>query len=225
MSSRPRPFFALKSKNVYSYRPIDKKGIYTLNKSKEINFEYFKNQILINSILKNGTQSINFNLGSVDGLYTWLVKESGNFYTARIREGQEMGTLHTNIDYLTFDDDPSNVIAAGEIEKIGDTLKFNFASGSYMKTMTINNDLIERIKALLTSFGFTHIDYKEDPKKSFINLENDRLKPKLTSNNNTNRIKKLNKMYGWTPKGGNHKKRLTKHNRKHQRKHRRTHKK
>ncbi len=219
MSGRTKPFYSFKSSSAYSYKPDGVKGQYTLNKSKEINYAYFKGKILINGILKDGTQLMKFNIESPDGLYTWIVKESGIFYTARIREGQEIGTLHTNIDYLTFDDDPSNVIAAGEIEKTGDNLKFNFASGSYKKSMTINKDLINRITTLLQSFGFMDVEYKEDPTKSFINLENDRLKPK--SNINMNRVKKLNEMYGWNPSptGGK------RHTKKHRVKRRKTHKK
>lgn len=216
-----KPFYAFKS-STYMYRPTGnvnpngtpsyQKGVYKLNKSKEINYNYFKSAILINGLLKNGIQHMDFNPSVPDGLYTWIVKQSGNFYTAKIIEGQEIGTLHNNIVVLTHDEDKTKVIAAGEIEKIGNSIKFNFVSGTYMKSITINDNLISKIKHLLQSFGFTNIIYMEDPTETFINLENNRLKPLK------NRTNKLNTMYSWNPLGG---KRYTK---KYKVKRRKTHK-
>ncbi len=207
-----KPFYAFKSKDVYTYRPeinpngsiVYKKGIYSINKTKAINYNYFKSNIIMNN---------DFNPSVLDGLYTWVLKKSGNFYTAKISEGQEIGTLHNNIVVLTYDDDPSNIQAAGEIEKIGDMITFNFASGSYMKNkISITDQLIEQLTKKLKFFKWPTINYSGTI-NSFIKLENDRLKP------STNRIKKLNTMYTWKNMGG---KRRTRHNRI---KRRKTHKK
>lgn len=212
--SGKKPFFASKSKNVYTYRPTNvgyQKGIYTINKDKVINYEYFKGDILTNNT---------FTIESDNGLYTWIIKTSGNFYTVRQKEGQEIGTLHNNLVFLTFDNDPSDVKLAGEIEKIGPFITFNFASGTYMTKTEITSAIIDSFIKKLSAFGWSeaNITYSGSI-KTFINLENDRLKP------SKNRTNKLNTMYKWSPIGGNHKKRLTTHNRKRNRKHRRTHKK
>lgn len=211
-----KPFYAFKT-TTHMYRPTGnvnpngtlsyEKGVYKLNKSKEINYNYFKSGILIND---------KFNPLASDGLYTWIVKKSQNFYTAKINDGQEIGTLHNNIVVLTYDEDPTGIKAAGEIEKIGDSIKFNFASGTYMKSITINDNLIGKMKQLLQSFGFKGITYMEDPTKSFINLENVRLKT------NKGRANKLNTMYSWNPLGG---KRYTKKYRVKRRKMQKTQKK
>jgi hypothetical protein len=207
-----KPFYVFKSKLIHIYRPelkpngsiVYKKGKYLINKNKAINYNYFKSKIKTN---------YDFNPSVEDGLYTWVLKKSDNFYTAKINEGQEIGTLHNNIFVLTYDDDPSNIQAAGEIEKIGDKLTFNFSSGTYMKDdRPITDQLIKQFIEKLESFGWSNINYSGTT-TSFINLENDRLKP------SANRLEKLNTMYTWTNLGG---KRRTKRNRV---KRRKTHKK
>ena len=208
-------FFAFKSKGVHTYKSTNtngyQKGIYTINKTKSINYNYFKGNILTNDA---------FTTDSDNGLYTWIIKKSGNFYTARIREGQEIGTLHNNLAFLTFDNDPSDVKLAGEIEKSGPFITFNFASGTYMTKTEITSIIIDSFIKKLSKFGWpeANITYSGSI-KTFINLENDRLKP------NKNRTNKLNTIYKWSSqKGGKnniHKKRLTTR----YRNHRRTHKK
>lgn len=207
-----KPFYVFKSKDVHIYRPelnangsiVYKKGKYSINKTKAINYNYFKSNIITND---------EFNPSVEDGLYTWVLKSSGNFYTAKINEGQEIGTLHNNIVVLTYDNDPNNIQAAGEIEKIGNELTFNFSSGTYMKDdIPITDQLIKQFIEKLKSFGWSNINYSGKT-TSFIKLENDRLKP------SEERLKKLNTMYTWSNLGG---KRRTKRNRV---KRRKTHKK
>lgn len=106
------------------------------------------------------------------GIYTWILRASGNIYAAKIITKQEIGTLHANLDMLTIDDDDSPIIAAGEFLKKDDgTFQFNLLSGSYMakytfkkvrgesdntyleRVLPIRNQLVGDIQAYLTPYG------------------------------------------------------------------------
>jgi hypothetical protein len=67
-----------------------------------------------------------------DGVYTWIIKTirgHQTFITAPVKTKQELGTLHVNLDDLTG---PGEVVAAGELLKLGDEVFYNLQSGTYM---------------------------------------------------------------------------------------------
>ena len=67
-----------------------------------------------------------------DGVYTWIIKTirgHQTFITAPVKTKQELGTLHVNLDDLTG---PGEIIAAGELLKLGDDVFYNLQSGTYM---------------------------------------------------------------------------------------------
>lgn len=72
-------------------------------------------------------------ISAVPGIYTWILRGSGNIYASKTVTKQEIGTLHQNLDLLTTPFDASPIIAAGEFEKNPDgSINFNLLSGSYM---------------------------------------------------------------------------------------------
>ncbi len=106
------------------------------------------------------------------GIYTWILRASGNIYAAKIITKQEIGTLHANLDMLTIDDDDSPIIAAGEFLKKDDgTFQFNLLSGSYMakytfkkirgesdskyleRVLPIRNQLVRDVQGYLTPYS------------------------------------------------------------------------
>jgi hypothetical protein len=103
------------------------------------------------------------------GLYTWILRESGNIYAAKTITKQEIGTLHTNIDMLTSSIDNSNIYAAGELEIIKEenyapvTIIFNLLSGSYMvkkfkglsekNTLGLRNVIVDNVKDVFMKYG------------------------------------------------------------------------
>jgi len=67
-----------------------------------------------------------------DGVYTWIIKTIRGhpaFITAPVKTKQELGTLHVNLDDLTGS---GEVVAAGELLKLGDEVFYNLQSGTYM---------------------------------------------------------------------------------------------
>ncbi len=109
----------------------------------------------------------NKSLATADkGLYTWILRESGNFYAAKTVTKQEVGSLHVNLDMLTHSTDKSPIIAAGELELTsGPFVMFNLLSGTYMADKFIklsNSDKIKyrnqlnmNVMQVLEKFGIT----------------------------------------------------------------------
>jgi len=67
-----------------------------------------------------------------DGAYTWIMKlRNGKLMlvAARARTEQELGTLHSNLDYFSGGGD---IEAAGEFLKAGTEILYNLQSGTYM---------------------------------------------------------------------------------------------
>jgi hypothetical protein len=111
-------------------------------------------------------------IDAYSGIYTWILRASGNIYAAKIITKQEIGTLHANLDMLTTDIDSSPIIAAGEFIKTDDgTFQFNLLSGSYMakdkfkkvrgesnskyleRVLPTRNQLVTDVKAYLIPYG------------------------------------------------------------------------
>ena len=72
-------------------------------------------------------------LPDVDGIFLWIIGEAPdgnvNVYFSHVVSCFEMGTKHAHIirHYAL-----TNIYGAGEMKKIGDDLKYNLASGTYM---------------------------------------------------------------------------------------------
>lgn len=84
---------------------------------------YFRKHILIGSQLAT----------SDDGPYTWILKKKPEsqqlLVAARTRTEQELGTLHSNLDYFSGE---GEIIAAGEFLKGGKQALYNLQSGTFM---------------------------------------------------------------------------------------------
>jgi hypothetical protein len=127
------------------------------NKLPEI-MNFFAKRIIKNEQLQNVNP----------GVYTWILRESGNVYAAKTMTKQEIGTLHINLDMLTSIDD-SKIYAAGELEIIREeknapvTIIFNLLSGSYMvknfkglsekDTLGLRNIIVDNVKNVFMKYG------------------------------------------------------------------------
>jgi hypothetical protein len=196
--------------------------LFNHNKSgeKKINYNYIRQNIFTID---------NFKPGISNAIYTWIIKSGNNFYAAKTREGQEIGTLHRNIADLTPGSNKiSDIIAAGELKIEGNNLEYNLRSGTFMEpkyTKLIGktpNEYTAELQDIFTSTLYGkgwNIKFVEgDPVIGgpLLNETN----PMITAN--TDHIKELNKMFKRIPypKAGG--KRRTKRNRV---KRRKTHKK
>ena len=100
------PYLALKHR-VPVVNGEGKKFLFNHNKSGvlKINYKYFHDEI---KTIKN------FIPGIPNGIYTWIIKTNNKFYAARTQEGQEIGTLHTNLAALTKGGNKiQDILAAG----------------------------------------------------------------------------------------------------------------
>lgn len=123
--------------------------------------DFFSKRLITNDELK----------AAEAGLYTWILRESGNIYASKTLTKQEIGTLHVNLDMLTKEKykDFSNIIAAGEFEIIKEDemmpnmIIFNLLSGSYMvkkfdklnnsDKLLLRNDIVKIVQNKLSSLG------------------------------------------------------------------------
>jgi hypothetical protein len=115
-----------------------------------------------------------------DGLYTWILKNSGNIYIAKTFTKQEIGTLHINLNNLTNSSNASDVYAAGELEILKEGyINFNLLSGTYMvpkfkkkdnaEKMKLRNEIVSKfINILMKRYGikanFIESDASEEEK-------------------------------------------------------------
>ena len=120
---------------------------------------YFSKRILFNEQL----------LEAAPGLYTWILRESGNLFAARTISKQEIGTLHINLKDLTDKIDNSDIYAAGEFEIDLPVIKFNLSSGTFMAKKFTNagkielrNEVVETVEKKLKSLSSA--DAKADAK-------------------------------------------------------------
>jgi hypothetical protein len=111
---------------------------------------YFSKRILFNEQL----------LEAAPGLYTWILRESGNLFAARTISKQEIGTLHINLKELTDKIDDSDIYAAGEFEINLPVIKFNLSSGTFMAKkfrnagkIELRNEVVETVEKKLKSLG------------------------------------------------------------------------
>jgi hypothetical protein len=111
---------------------------------------YFSKRILFNEQL----------LEAAPGLYTWILRESGNLFAARTISKQEIGTLHINLKDLTDKIDDSDIYAAGEFEINLPVIKFNLSSGTFMAKkfrnagkIELRNEVVETVEKKLKSLG------------------------------------------------------------------------
>ena len=109
---------------------------------------YFSKRILFNEQL----------LEAPPGLYTWILRESGNLFVARTISKQEIGTLHINLKELTDKIDNTDIYAAGEFEIDLPVIKFNLSSGTFMAKKFTNagkiklrNAIVETVEKKLKS--------------------------------------------------------------------------
>jgi hypothetical protein len=121
--------------------------------------KYFSGRLVTNEQL----------LGAKEGLYTWILRDSGNFYAIKTITKQEIGTLHANLKLFTDPYDASPIKAAGELEIIREekyappTIIFNLLSGTYMakkfdklsamNTLLLRNELVGAVEGKFMSFG------------------------------------------------------------------------
>lgn len=120
-------------------------------------FNFFSKKIVQNEELRNAKP----------GLYTWILRKSGNIFASKTLTKQEIGTLHINLDILTNKKDNSNIYAAGELEIIQKNTEpiniiFNLLSGSYMvkkfknlsnkNILILRNDIVRTFKNVLENF-------------------------------------------------------------------------
>lgn len=103
------------------------------------------------------------------GLYTWILRGSGNIYALKTLSKQEIGTLHANLKLLTDSTDSTPIEAAGELEIIKEesfappTVIFNLLSGTYMakkfeklsvkNTLILRNELVRVVENKFMSLG------------------------------------------------------------------------
>lgn len=111
---------------------------------------YFSKRILFNEQI----------LEAAPGLYTWILRESGNLFAARTISKQEIGTLHINLKDLTDKIDDSDIYAAGEFEINLPVIKFNLSSGTFMakkfrnaNKIELRNEVVETVEKKLKSLG------------------------------------------------------------------------
>ena len=114
---------------------------------------YFSKRIIFNEQL----------LEAAPGLYTWILRESGNLFAARTISKQEIGTLHINLKELTDKIDNTNIYAAGEFEINIPIIKFNLSSGTFMAKKFTNagkiklrNAIVERVEKKLKSLSLAN---------------------------------------------------------------------
>lgn len=100
-----------------------------------------------------------------DGVYEWILKSPSApagppslalaaesvFLAAPALSGQEVGSLHINLDMWT-DDCAFQVFAAGELEKRGASVSFNLKSGTYMESVVTSLAARERVASGVLSF-------------------------------------------------------------------------
>jgi hypothetical protein len=152
-------FFPLKTRemtitengNKFLYKPLPDKLSNIHN--------YFSKKLITNEQLLNAKS----------GLYTWILRKSGNFYAIKSITQQEVGTLHANLKLLTDSFDSSNIEGAGELEIIKEenfvppSIIFNLLSGTYMSkkfeklsaknTLVLRNDIIKNVQSTLINFN------------------------------------------------------------------------
>ena len=115
---------------------------------------YFSKRILFNEQL----------LEAPPGLYTWILRESGNLFAARTISKQEIGTLHINLKDLTDKIDNSDIYAAGEFEIDLPVIKFNLSSGTFMakkfrnaNKIELRNEVVETVEKKLKSLSLANV--------------------------------------------------------------------
>lgn len=96
--------------------------------------------------------------GAPDGVYTWILKEGG-LVICPVESNQEIGSIHANL--WTWTPTLGRILAAGELEKQGDTILYNLKSGSFMKTNLRNqayqNLFRSRVDSKLRELGLNPI--------------------------------------------------------------------
>jgi hypothetical protein len=122
--------------------------------------DFFTKRVIENDGLQNAEA----------GLYTWILRESGNIFASKTLTKQEIGTLHVNLDMLTKQKDNTNIYAAGELEVIKEnnspvTIIFNLLSGSYMvkkfdklsnaDKLILRNQIVTVVENKLSSLGIS----------------------------------------------------------------------
>jgi hypothetical protein len=131
-------------------------------------YNFFSKKIVINDNLKNAEP----------GLYTWILRSSGNIFASKTLSKQEIGTLHSNLKMLSDQLDKSDIYAAGELEIIKEnnmapsTITFNLLSGSFMadkfkrlrgesnsayqeRTLKLRNKLVNDFQGVLSMYGIS----------------------------------------------------------------------
>ena len=82
--------------------------------------EWSKDKLIINEAIRDAR----------DGIYSWLLKEGG-FSMLPVESEQEIVSVHANL--WSWTPTMGRVVAAGELQKRGDTIFYNLQSGSFMQ--------------------------------------------------------------------------------------------
>jgi hypothetical protein len=150
------PFLVLKNRE----STYNKKGNKFKYKHKTVRNNMSINTFFSGKIIQNTAL-----VTAKEGLYTWILRSSGNFYAAKTITKQEVGSLHVNLDMLTSSD-KTPIIAAGELQIIvGQPVRFNLLSGTYMakkfeklsnsdKTQ-YRNELVKTVITILGNLGIS----------------------------------------------------------------------
>lgn len=143
------PFIALKTREparnsmgFATFKPINKKDC----------IQYFQEYILFDNEV----------FLTDPGIHTWILKDFDNglgrhLVASRTFSGQELGTLHANINQFTK---PGNVIIAGELLIMEDeyghkSYNFNILSGTYSAKLTAAQQAsgVEALRNYVRTFG------------------------------------------------------------------------
>lgn len=131
-------------------------------------YNYFFKKLIINENIKDAEP----------GLYTWILRSSGNLFASKTISKQEIGTLHSNLKMLSDSIDKSDIYAAGEFELSKEdnmappTVMFNLLSGSFMadkfkrikgetnsayqeRILNLRNKFVSDFEKVLTGFGIS----------------------------------------------------------------------
>ncbi len=98
-----------------------------------------------------------FSRKSPDGIYTWLlasVRDEVFFVTTQAYNTLEVHAKHASLA-MKFKEkyaikDQISIIAAGELEKLGESVRYNFASGTYMQDLELSQEAIANLSDFVT---------------------------------------------------------------------------
>ena len=119
-----------------------------------------------------------FNGKCPDGIYTWALLYYNDKVVFLSTQAYNNLEIHANNSYMIFKyfnekkiklPSKISIIASGEIDKVKNSIIFNFSSGTYMLGRKVSEPMIYIINHIFEDiFNFDTINYSDDPTKSFI---------------------------------------------------------